>query len=282
MNTSYNACIRAVTASLLVVVGTAITSASENGKNIAVMGHATVEAKPDTMEMTVPISAEAEAAGDAIEKFESNKRRAIEVLDNLGLAELTVEGTGISISSGLLDAQEAQMAARRGQVQPDVVSKLAVSEVLEIRLGSISEMDNETLLKTVSSIMDACEDAGLEVGPTSQDRYQMQMRGGISPMLATFRLSSIEAVENDAYEKAMKDAMAEGQRLARLAGVKLGDVISVRGELAANPEWRHPNRQYRSRGYSRSYNPGSRSEYRSESFDGIPVTATLHVQFEIN
>src|SRR5437764_726719 len=78
----------------------------------------------------------------------------------------------------------------------------------------------------------AARDAGLVIGPGGPKTYQQMMMmaqygqtagGG----LATFKIPDATALRSQAYQKSMEDAKAKAQRLAELAGAKLGKVVAV-------------------------------------------------------
>jgi len=263
-------------------LGMATTAVSAENNGITVVGSGTVEARPDTVVMSGAISAEAELADDAIIKFESNKRRALEALVGLGIKTLMIKESGISIKSTTYDAQAAQMAAMRGEAPPDLGSKISVNESLEIRLTGISEMDNSMLMKAIASVLNTSKDVGLEVGPPAMNMLDL-MRGGKQPSsLAIFKISNTDALERTARERAMKDAREAGKQLAELAGAELGKVVSVSQGSSGDEEGVNSSGAYMAMIMGAGNGPDDNDEFTSETFQNIPITINLRVNFELN
>jgi uncharacterized protein len=129
-------------------------------------------------------------------------------------------------------------------------------------------------------IVDVAKDAGVIMGPGPMSLIEMQFSRGKPAALATFKLSNTDSLRQKAYEAALKQARAKAERLAQLAGVELGDIVSVREAVPVSKD------DNKSSGIAPFFGLiGSASsdqpEYTSTELKSIPVTATLSVQFNI-
>lgn len=248
-------------------------------EGITVVGTGTVQVKPNAIEITGVVSGEAELAGDALVKYRDNKRRAVAAIEALKIDGVAAEGTGFAINSTSL-ANAYQQVVFGGQQPQTTAPKITVSEPLLVTIKNIESLNEEEIVKRIIRVIDAGKDAGLNIsgGPTDRNSQILRMQMGIPSEqgLATFKLIGAGEARKRAYEEAMKSAKANAQRLAELAGVKLGKVASV-------TEQNNPNAN---RQVVYMYNLGGDSEsneptYQSGSFKNIPVNVILAVRFEI-
>lgn len=259
---------------LTFTLGTACVAAETPG--IAVVGSGKILAKPTQVELTAIVKGEAELAVDAITKYEDNKRRALEAINNLGIADLSVSEGGVSINSA--EAQAAMMAAMRGMPPAeDSTQKLSLSETLTLKLLKIDALSTQDLLQTLVKIVDAGKDAGLTIGPPPKSMYELQIAaqsGNAQSPLAAFKLGDVATVKGQAYEAAILDARTQAERLAKLASVKLGRVTSIR-EVTDKKSGQDFNPYY---GWMMSKKD---PEYVSSGLAEIPVAVVLEVEFAI-
>lgn len=259
---------------LTLTLGTACAAAETPG--IAVVGSGKIMAKPTQVELTAIVKGEAELAVDAITKYEDNKRRALEAITNLGIADLSVSEGGVSINSA--EAQAAMMAAMRGMpTAEDATQKLSLSESLTLKLLKIDGLSTQDLLQTLVKIVDAGKDAGLTIGPPPKSMYELQIAaqmGNAQSPLAAFKLGDVASVKGQAYEAAILDARTQAERLAKLAGVTLGRVTSIR-EVTDKNSGQNLNPYY---GWMMSK---KEPEYVSSGLAEIPVAVVLEVEFAI-
>jgi uncharacterized protein YggE len=267
-----------LSASLLGLSGATVEAA--DGPGITVSGTGKVEAMPDTVELTATVSGSAELAADAVEKYRGNKRRAIQALNGLKLKGFTVVGSGPSINSGTTPNPMAALQAGQAN-KPKVTDKVAVQERLTMTLSGINTMSAEELLQSLIRIIDVTKDAGLAIGPGPQGMIAIQLTGAKPASLATFKLSDTDSLRPKAYQAAIQQARAKAGRLAQLAGVQLGDVISIQEPEPAlksdNSSGGGLSAYFALLGMASNKEP----DYTSTEFQTIPVTVTLNVQFDI-
>lgn len=257
---------------------TATGSVAFAGEGITVTGTGTVEALPDVVELVATVEGNAELAGDAVEKYRGNKRRAEEALNSLGIDGVTVAGSGLALNSGS-QAANPIVAMQAGQNQPKVPDKVAVQEQLSITLSGVAAMQPDDVLRAVTRIVDATKDAGLAIGPAPRSMIEIQFSGAKPSSFLTFKLADIEKLRGDAYQAAIKEARAKAEHVAKLAGVSLGEIVSI--------EESAPVAKGKDDGGMSAYMAllgaaaRTQAEGTSTELEKIPVTVSLKVQFAI-
>jgi uncharacterized protein YggE len=249
-------------------------------EGISVTGTATVKAKPSEVLIAGTVSGEGELANDAKVKYVDGKKKAIAALDNLKNPDLSVKADGSTIHEAIDPQQQQRMMQGMAAGETPKV-RVNISERLELTLKNADKLESDKLLETVLKLIDTSRDSGMTIGPPqATNYYQIQMEaqsGGTA--LVQFKIPDTTDLQNQATKLAIADAKTKAQRIADLTGVKLGKVRSVQDEPPPAPQ-------------QASWNPwmgmvGGGNEHpepnqaSSNSFGEIPVTVTLHVQFEI-
>ncbi len=166
--------------------------------------------------------------------------------------------------------------------QPKVADKVSVQERLTVTISGVDKMSPENLLQAVTRVVDVAKDAGVAMGPGPMGVLQMQLGGGKPASLATFKLTSTDALRAEAYAAALKQARAKAEQLAALAGVELGDIVSVRESLPVTQEDNNSGGGGMGTYFSLLAGAaGKQPEFTAAEFQNIPVSVTLSVQFAI-
>jgi uncharacterized protein YggE len=254
---------------------------SNGGSGISVAGTGEVKGKPTVVEIGANVAGEAELAADAIVKYRDARRRAVEALNGLKLAGLKVDSGGFAVNQGV-DSAQAQ-AIMQGNAAPGGKQRVTVSEQLKLTLTGADKMKDEELMDIVLKILDTGRDAGLQIGrPGPRNYYEMQMfynnGGGQQGSLVAFKLVEPDAMREQAYKAAMDDAKKKASRLANLAGVKLGRIVSVKDAVAINGANSQNAAMMAMYGVIA---PQEANELSSGVFKEISVKVNLAVQFEI-
>jgi uncharacterized protein YggE len=215
---------------LLVSAPSPALAADGPGSTITVIGSGEAKARPTAVEMSAVVTGEAELAADAVVKYRDTRRRAVKAIEDLKIPTLSIESRGFTLNQGI-DASQQQMMMR-GQMPTTSKQRVQVTEPLRLIVRDVDKMKDEELMGVVLKVIDAGRDAGLTVGPAQpQNYYQMQImmqRGDNSGQgMASFKIDDPAALREQAYAKAIDNARDKAQRLAALAGVKLGRVTSV-------------------------------------------------------
>ncbi|HVX15190.1 MAG TPA: SIMPL domain-containing protein [Pirellulales bacterium] len=273
-----------VGASLVLLLGTSHGSAqvmmADNGHTpgITVFGTGETVAKPDVVEISLRATASAELTGDAIIKYRDTKRRTLEAFDKLKLEKLEVSELGVSLADQA--SAEAMQMMWRGMPTNTVKAKVEISSALQLRLAGIRDLTAEQVMETVGKLLDTAKDSGASVGPT-QAEMNMAWRYGqqANSTLVRFIVRDLNKLREEAYENAVEDARTRAKRLAKLNGIKLGDVLGVQ-EVAVSGD----DQQLVTTPWGQTMPSSKRAhepEISSEQFAEIPFRVKLMVRFSI-
>lgn len=244
---------------------------------ITVAGSAQVKAKPTEVEIGALVSGEAELTNDALVKYRDAKKRAVAAVEGLKMPGLTIESNGVSVNQAI-DPNAAQMMMQ-GRSTNLPKPKVQASESLKIVIKGAEKATPEQMMDMVMKVIDTGRDAGLQIGPptpTNYYQYQMAMQNGQGMNIANFKVTDPTAARDEAYKQAMDDARKRAQRLADLAGVKLGRILSVTDGGQASGGVQYPVYY----GYPQPAQ-GDPNELSSNMLGDIPLRVSVTVQFEI-
>lgn len=247
---------------------------------ITVIGVGSVEAKPSVVELTGMVIGQGQLAGDAVTKFHGNRRRAETAFKNLKIPGLIIVEDGMSLYSSL-NASQLQ-AMRQGMAVNNTQSQeLSVSETLKLRLTGIDKLNTQELLETIVRIVDSGKDAGVMIGndttPTIPGVYNPSKARNT---MATFKVTNVKKLKEAAYQKAIDNAKAQAEKLARLTGVKLGKVIAINGQ-GETPKGSTIVYNYGITQGSGNTGEKENDEQPSAVFKAVPISAVVKVTFSI-
>ncbi len=248
-------------------------------QGITVSGSGQVKSKPTDVGIGAMVSGEAELTNDAMVKYRDAKKRALAAIEGLKMKGLTVEPNGVSVSQAI-DPNAAQMMMQ-GRAANVGKPKVQASENLKIVLKGADKMGPDALMDAVMKVIDTGRDAGLQIGPPTPMnyyQYQMAMQNGQGQGMLQFKIIDPSAQKEQAYKMAMDDAKSKAQRLADLAGVKLGRIISVQDSVPVRSDNSNMPPWYYGGMVGTQTDP---SDLTSTMLADIPLKVTLTVQFEI-
>jgi uncharacterized protein YggE len=241
---------------------------TSNIEGLTVTGKGSVAARPNLLEIDLEVSAASELTADAIVKYRDARRKLQEAFTALKLANIKVEERGL-----LVDKKGVANRYYFFMSEPNTRSKTEVqlSRGLVVKGSDIARMDEEALLQLVAKLLDVAQDAGARLGKTSEydPYYYYDYRR--SEGLVRFVLEDFDKLQEEAYEKAISDARARAERLARLSKVVLGPVVAVREiQVPGEPEDR------------RGDDTEPRKRLVASKFQDIPIKVELLVRFEVH
>jgi uncharacterized protein len=240
-----------------------------NIEGFTVAGKGFVAAKPDLVEIDLDVVASSELTADAIVKYRDAKRRIHDAFAALKLKNVTVAERGL-----LVDQKGQMQSPYFFDYQPNSRTRTEVqlTRKLVVKAADVGKMDEEGVLQLVGRLLDVAQDAGGKVGSQNNMNYYYYYRWGGNPTtgLVKFVLEDFDKVQEEAYEKAIADARARAERLARLSKVELGPIVSVR-ELVV-PGDRSTNTE----------DEPARKRLETAKFQEIPVRVELLVRFEVH
>ncbi len=251
-------------------------AAGEQGSGITVTGSGEAKARPTSVEMSAIVTGEAELAADAVVKFKDSRRRAVKAIEELKIPSLSIESKGFTLNQGM--DPNAQQMMMRGMAPSTSKQRVQVTEPLRLVIKGVDKMSDEELMNTVLKVIDAGRDAGLTVGGAMPQNYyqmQMMMQRGDAQGMASFKIENAVDLREKAYAKAIDDARAKAERLARLAGVKLGKVTSVQDGVVQAPQAQVVYV------YGQQQQAGAEAELTSPVAGDITLNVRLTIQFAI-
>ncbi len=246
-------------------------AAPQNIEGFTVAGKGHVAGRPDKFEIELEVSAASELTADAVVKYRDAKRRIHEAFTALKLANVAVDERGL-----LVDQKGMMQSPYFFDYQPNARTKTEVqlTRKLVVKATDIRKMDEESVLQLVGRLLDVAQDAGAKVGGQGEFSPYYYYRYGGSPTtgLVRFVLDDFDKLQEQAYEKAIADARARAERLARLSRVELGPIVAIRelvvpGEGNANAD---------------SQDDAPRKRLVTPRFQEIPVRVELVVRFAVH
>jgi uncharacterized protein YggE len=251
--------------------GFAAASASDEPDRITVTATGTASVKPDVAEVRASISGSAALATDALRKFQDNRRRAVDTIKKLKLENLTIEGSGVSMSTANQNANRMAMVFGNNQ-NAGTPGHVTVTEKLVLRLSSIDRLKEGEPAKLVSTVIDAAKDAGLTLGGS-----------GMQSDLVRFRSTKLDEARHSAVENAMQSARRKAEKLASLSKAVLFRILTSREvslpvAAASSPGGQNAfvSMMLSEMGMSGG---GDSDDTSSAEFKPIPVSVTVEVQF---
>jgi hypothetical protein len=149
-------------------------------------------------------------------------------------------------------------------------TEVQLTRKLIVKAVDIRSMQEEAVLQLVGKLLDVAQDSGGRVGgqnnwnPYYYNPWQQNTTG-----LVRFVLEDFDKLQEEAYEKAVADARARAERLARLSKIELGPIVAVREVVVPSDRFVSMDDDV----------PKKRLEV--SRFQEIPIRVELMVRFEI-
>lgn len=176
-----------------------LTSATNVSRTITVIGQGKVHVKPDIAQAQIGVEVFAPTVKEATAKNREQMAAVLAALHKAGIADQDIQTSNYSI---FLEREPAMpMPAITEIVPSEPQGRYRVSNMVQV---TIRDLDS------VASILDAAIEAGAN------------NVWGVS-----FSLEDSSAAESEARAKAMANARAKAAELAELAGLELGEVVSI-------------------------------------------------------
>ena len=245
-----------------------MSAPAENMEGFTVAGKGYSAAKPNAVEIDLDISASSELTADAIVKYRDAKKRIHDAFGALKLKNLAIEERGL-----LVDQKGMMQNPYMWGGMPNTRSKTEVqlSRKLVVKANDIREMPEDSVLQLVGKLLDVAQDSGGHIGPQNNfNPYYYNPWQQNNSGLVRFVLEDFDKLQEEAYEKAIADARARAERLARLSKVELGRIVAVREVVV-------PGDRFVT---SEEETPKKRLEV--SRFQEIPIRVELFVRFEIH
>lgn len=250
---------------------------SGDSGGITVTGVGEVLGAPTSVEIDVRATGSAELTADALVKYRDSKRRTLEAFGNLKLAALKTDVHSMTVTN-TTPGQQQQVIFPGGQ-QPTTKSTVEIASTIRVTLQDMKNLAEDEIMETIARLLDTAKDAGAVVGDPEAANRARYYGQSMNVSLATFVLDNVSALREQAYQQAIAETRERATRLAELAGVKIGAVLSIQ-ELAAPTDsqqqvayypWQQPS----------GGNDRDKLRIRSPQYNKIPVRVNLMVRFAI-
>ncbi len=180
-------------------------------RNITVVGHGEAMGKPDIARTSLGVEASASTVEEAMNQTSARMTAILDALKKLGIAEkdLQTANFSIQVERPYVDQPMPMPMAAPSAAPPLPSVKYRVSNTVEVTIRDVSK---------ASRVLQAAVDAGTN-----------------NVWSVSFGIDDTKALEATAREKAVADAKARGEALAKLSGLELGPVISVSEVIGRGP-----------------------------------------------
>jgi len=178
-------------------------------RTITVVGRGEVKVKPELATTTVGVDVQGATVEAAMEDAQARMTAILAALKQLGIADKDIQTSNFSISFER-QVPEPRVAA---QATPGAIEPPAGF----YRLSNMVTVTIRDLTK-VAEVLDTAVKAGAN-----------------NVWGITFGLDDTDALEAQAREAAVKDALARAQTLAQLNGVEVGEVVSISEIVGSTP-----------------------------------------------
>jgi uncharacterized protein YggE len=244
---------------------------------ITVEGSGEARSVPDVVEINLKLTARAELTDDAVVKHRDARKRALETFKALKIDNLKIEEKDLSLRPG--NAQEMwQMMWNGMPASQNKRTQIEVGSTLRARLVDVGKVPTEELMSTIGKLLDAAQDSGAGLGLSDSDMMMMRYGWNVQQSsLVKFIVTNIGEIREKAYDQAVADARKRAERLARLNGVKLGQVLAVDEIAVAGMRY---NPYYG--GYDSGDSKEEQEEVTAETLSGGHIRIRLRVRYAID
>ena len=177
-----------------------IIDSGSNTRGITVVGEGKVSGKPDIAHITVGIETQASLLQPAVDENKTKMNVLLEALKAQGIAEKDIQTSNYSVYTERVTPQVSAPAEAGKPASSDQMIYHVTNQV-------------DVTMRDVNQLGDVLDKA---VAAGANNIY------GVN-----FSVANTTQLEADARAKAVADARARAEDLARLNGVQLGDVISI-------------------------------------------------------
>lgn len=209
--------------------------AAADPQTITVRGKGSIEARPDTLVVTLHASGKAEKAADAAEKLENKlaelKEAVAAVLKDHKQQQASMKDTGMTFGSG---GNTAQIMVLNGLGnQQELAAENNASTQLIVTVPGADKIAGNELGRLITALLDK----GTEAGATTSDAsgcttvWYAAAQGMSSAVSFTF--SDVESAREQAWEKAVSAAKKRADVIASKLGLVVGGAVKVR-DLTSN------------------------------------------------
>ena len=251
---------------LALTIASQSTAQTTGARSIEVTGSGSASAKPDLLVVSAFVTAQEKTAKKVLSEFAKTKKAIQEAINPMDFPDVEIKLMDSRFNTNL-DSEQMMMGAADGPV-PDGYS---LSQPIQIRIALAPEDNEKTTLQLLAKLVDKAETAGISFDEASDPMMDFSVQTGGS--LASGDLKDRESLADEATKQAFANAKSQAEKLAALAGGKLGKVISIResGAAGSDNSWDD---------YMTAM-MGMESAGQADSLLKIEVSRSLSVKFEL-
>ena len=194
------------------VLAAPTTAGDSPARSITVVGRGEVKAKPDIATVNLGVEVAAPTVGEAMTEANARMKSVLSAMKALGIAEKDIQTSNFSISFERQNPTAPVTGESSGAKSGSAQAPAGFYRVNNMVQVTVRDLDK------VGDVLDAAVEAGVN------------NVWGIS-----FGLDNTDALEAEAREKAVADARARAESLAKLNGVAVGDVIAISEVIGGSP-----------------------------------------------
>jgi uncharacterized protein YggE len=255
-----------------------VVLAQETGITVMGTGEATV--KPNRLEIDLKASSTAELTSDAVVKYRDSLRRAKDAFDKLKLEKLEIGDRGLNVTSSN-PGQNPNQWVNGNPVQNNAKAEVGISKSLRLTITGVDKLSEEDVVAMVARLLDTAKDAGVATGNDSKSQLMARFGMSVPNSMVTFVADDPSAAMKKASEAAFQDAKQNATRLADLAGVKLGPVISVEDISTGGSKEKSMQEKMVSMVYGVGTSDTEDPRMAANTLVELPVRVTLRVRVAI-
>jgi uncharacterized protein YggE len=214
---------------------------ADEDEGVTVVGSGEARAMPNAFEFFARVGGAAELGGDALAKFREFKRRTMDAVEKLQLADSQVAAGGFSLTSAFDDSRGQMLFFRMDDAEEEPVRPgIVFSSLLRVTVRGIDRLPSEQAPEKISQLFDQLKDNGVEIASiqANAEAGEFDLADGFNAApLAVFVIEDASELRRLARKRAFEAAKQSAAELADLAGVELGSVVSIQdvGSVAASP-----------------------------------------------
>ena len=238
-----------------------------SARSIEVFGTGSASAKPDLLVVNAFITAEEKTAKKVLSEIYKTKEKLAETINPMDFPDVEIKLKD-SLFNTNLNSEDMMMGAADEMSSDGYV----LSQPIEIRIA-INQSDTEkSTLQLLSKLVDTAEAVGVSFDEALDPMMSFTVQSGMSS-LASGDLKDRKSLEKQATKLAFENARLEAEKLAELAGGKLGKVISIQasGPAGNDDSW----------GEYMNAMMGVTTAAKADSLLKIEVSRSLSVKFEL-
>lgn len=267
-----------------VLAASAAAGARAEGAGITVTGTSEVSAMPDLVEISLNVAGSGELTEDAIVSYESALKRTLEAFGELAIEGLEIQQQALAIRpQGAAQADVGMVVAGALGPREAGATPVEVSRSLRLVLKGVNNLKHAELVALLGKLLDTAKDTGVRISDSAENALVTRLMGIGAPSAAglTFVVEDSESLRQKAYEAALAQARNRAELLAKLAGAKLGRVLSIEEHEAAPSSEVGVQAAVISAVYGSLAKGTADNRLTSDKLGPIPLRVSLRVRYAI-